>query len=240
MALEGNFFRKESIMNKKLSLVAVILIALALSGSAAMALAPLGTPTDDLKAGQFGVGLDYAYADTKIKIEGLDERLKTNMITANLGYGVIDDLKGFVRFGTGDARAEDFSGDYGFAWGLGTKYTFLKQDKLDWGALFQVNWLRSDDKIAGETVRVKPYDIVVAVGPNYQVSEGLSIYGGPLLQWVHGKVTAAGESSDIREKSVFGGYVGAQVALAANTSLFGELQFTGTDYAIGTGINWKF
>jgi opacity protein-like surface antigen len=227
-------------MSKKLSLVVVILAALALSGSAAMALAPLGTPTADLKAGQFGVGLDYAYADTKIKIEDSSTHLKTNMITANLGYGVMDDLKGFVRLGTGNARAEGFSGDYGFAWGFGTKYTFLKQDKLDWGALFQMNWLRSDDKVAGETVRVKPYDIVLAVGPNYQISDGLSIYGGPLLQWVRGNATAAGGSSDIKEKSIFGGYVGAQAALAANTSLFGEVQFTGDSWGIGTGINWKF
>jgi opacity protein-like surface antigen len=227
-------------MNKKLSLVVVILAALALSGSAAIALAPLGTPTADLKAGQFGVGLDYAYADTKVKIEDSSTHFKTNMITANLGYGVMDDLKGFVRLGTGNAKADNFSGDYGFAWGLGTKYTFLKQDKLDWGALFQVNWLRSDDKVAGETVKAKPYDIVVAVGPNYQISNGLSIYGGPLLQWVRGKVDAAGGSSDIKEKSVFGGYVGAQAELAANTSLFGEVQFTGDSWGIGTGINWKF
>jgi opacity protein-like surface antigen len=227
-------------MNKKLLLVVVILAALALSGSVAMALAPLGTPTADLKAGQFGVGLDYAYADTKVKIEGSSEHLKTNMVTANLGYGVMDDLKGFVRLGTGNVKAEGFGGDYGLAWGFGTKYTFLKQDKLDWGALFQMNWLRSDDKIAGETVRAKPYDVVLAVGPNYQVSQDLSIYGGPLLQWMRGKVTGGGGSGDIKEKSIFGGYVGAQAALCPNTSLFGEVQLTGDGWAIGTGINWKF
>ncbi|MGA2070614.1 MAG: outer membrane beta-barrel protein [Sedimentisphaerales bacterium] len=228
-------------MNKKLLLVVVIFAVLALISSAAMAMAPLGTPTADLKAGQFGVGLDYAYASTKIKIDGEGDRLKTNMFMADLGYGVMDDLKGFVRLGVGDARAEGFSGDYKFAWGWGTKYTFLKQDNLDWGALFQMNWLRSEDKIAGETAKLKPYDIVLAVGPNYQVSQDLSIYGGPLLQWMRGKATFAGESGNIKEKSLLGGYVGVQATLCPNTSWYGELQLTGfTGYAIGTGITWKF
>ena len=229
-------------MNKKLSLTITIvfLATLALSGSVAMALAPLGTPTADLKAGQFGVGVDYAYDSTKIKIDNVTDRLKTNTILANLGYGVTDDLKGFVRLGMGDGKIDEFNGDYKFAWGFGTKYTFLKQDKLDWGALFQMNWLRSEDTIAGDTVKLRPYDITVAVGPNYQVSESFSIYGGPLLQFVRGSMSSGGEAGGIREKSMFGGYVGAQAALCPVTSIYGEYQYTGSGWGIGTGITWKF
>ena len=229
-------------MNKKLSLVAVILIALALSGSAAMALAPLGTPTDDLKAGQFGVGLDYAYADTKIKIEGLDERLKTNMITANLGYGVIDDLKGFVRFGTGDARAEDFSGDYGFAWGLGTKYTFLKQDNLNWGVLYQMDWQhsRDNDATGGLDVKATPYEIQLAVGPTYKLNDTLAIYGGPFLHYIGGNLEIEGSSAKLRESGVFGGYVGLEAQLCENTSMIGEFQLVDGAWGLATGVNWKF
>jgi len=229
-------------MNKKLSLTITIvfLATLALSGSAAMAIAPLGTPTSDLKAGQFGLGVDYAYDSTKVKIDSVTDRLKTNTVLANLGFGVTDDLKGFLRFGIGDGKMDEFNGDYKFAWGFGAKYTFLKQDKLDWGALFQMNWLRSEDTIAGDTVKLRPYDITVAVGPNYEICENVSIYGGPLLQWIRGSISSAGEAGGIREKSMFGGYIGSQVALCPNTALYGEYQYTFNGWGIGTGITWKF
>ncbi len=228
---------------KKLLLLATFVIIMIAMVDPAPAMAPLGTPTSDLKTGQFGVGVDYAYSETKIKIDDLGDRLKTNMLLANLGYGVTDEWKGFIRLGTGNASIEDFSGDYGFALGWGTKYTFLKYNKFDWGALFQMNWLWSEDKVLGETAKVKPYDIVIALGPNYHLDENISIYGGPLLQWVRGKVTFVGETGNIKEdkgKNFLGGFAGVQAAICQNTSLYGEIQFFGGGWAVGTGVAWKF
>jgi hypothetical protein len=225
---------------KKLLLLTAVLTAVVLAGSTAMALAPLGPPTSDLKCGQFGVGIDYAYDSTKVKVDSTTDRLKTNMLSANLGYGIMDDWKGYARLGLSSIKEDVFNGNWGFAWGLGTKYTFLKQDKLDWGALFQLDWLRSSDKIDGVNAKIKPYDIVLAVGPTYQISDTVSIYGGPLLQWVRGSVSAGDVSAQIREKQMFGGYFGAEAKLCEMTSVFGEIQFTGTGWGIGTGINWKF
>ena len=219
-------------MNKKLLLVVVILTALALTGSA-LALAPMGPPTAGLKTGQFRAGVEYSYSDVDMELDGetLDS-VTSNMIFGNLGYGIMDEWEAFVRLGVANVDVDTFSGDYGFAWGLGTKYTFLKQEGLDWGALFQMTWTNSED----DGVEIDFYDMQIAVGPTYKLSDTLSIYGGPFLHFIDGDV----EGADLEEDSAFGGYVGAEAALANNTSLFGEVQLTGAGWAIGMGINWKF
>ncbi|MGA2323716.1 MAG: outer membrane beta-barrel protein [Sedimentisphaerales bacterium] len=227
-------------MNKKLSLVVVILTALALTGSA-LALAPMGPPTAGLKTGQFRAGVEYSYSDVDVKLEG--EKLNnvtSNMIFGNLGYGIMDEWEAFVRLGVANAdyKDEDISGNYGFAWGFGTKVTFLKQENLNWGALFQMNWTDSKDK--SEDVKFDFYDMQIAVGPTWKLNDTLSIYGGPFAHVISGKVDTSDGNGDLKEYSAFGGYIGAEAALAANTSLFGEVQFTGAGWAIGTGINWKF
>ena len=141
-------------MNKKLLVVVVVFTVFALAGSAALALAPMGPPTAGLKAGQVRAGVEYSYSNTDLKIDfGDDEEtakdIKVNMWTANIGYGIMDEWEGFVRLGVANAKYSDddlgidFSGDYKFAWGLGTKYTFLKQENIDWGVLFQIGWLKS-------------------------------------------------------------------------------------------------
>jgi hypothetical protein len=76
-------------MSKKLLLVVVILTALALAGSA-LAVAPMGPPTAGLKTGQFGVGVEYSYSSTDLKVDfdGVTvktDHVKSNMFSANLG-----------------------------------------------------------------------------------------------------------------------------------------------------------
>jgi hypothetical protein len=233
-------------MNKKLSLVVVILTALALTGSA-LALAPMGPPTAGLKTGQFRAGAEYSYSKDDMKVEGEKiDNVTSNMIFGNLGYGIMDEWEGFARLGVAnvDYHDGDLSGDYGFAWGFGTKVTFLKQENLNWGALFQMTWTDSKDK--DEDVKFDFYDMQIAVGPTWKLNDTLSIYGGPFVHLIKGHVDNVTNDDDVvtdvdlKEYSAFGGYVGAEAALAANTSLFGEFQFTGSGWAIGTGINWKF
>ncbi len=246
-------------MNKKLSLLAVVLVVVALTGSAAMALAPMGTPTAGLKQDQFRAGVDYSYSKMDIEGSGDDDYtikdFTSNGIWANLGYGIADSLEGFVRLGaangdfdeTDDSDDIGYSGNYQFSWGFGTKLTFWQQqEKLDWGTLFQINFLNTeDDVITGEveksTVKIKSYEIQVAVGPTWKASDNLSIYGGPFVHFLRGEVDfEGGDSDDLKEKSEFGGYVGTQADLTESTLLFGEFQYTGDGWAFGTGVGWKF
>jgi hypothetical protein len=254
-------------MRRKISLLFVVLIALALTGSA-LALAPMGPPTAGLKTGQFRAGADYSYSNMDFKIDWGDgfntaKDIKTNMIFANIGYGLTDDWEGFVRLGAANAKTEYYegdgghTGDYKFAWGLGTKYTFLKQENLNWGVLFQIGWLKSEYKDSGtvntttwdEPYTLDVYDIEIALGPTWKVAEGLSIYGGPFFNIVRGNIdddysnSVGGSDSwsyDVKEKSIFGGYVGTQWDFMQNASVFGEFQFTGAGWTFGTGVGWKF
>ncbi len=276
-------------MNKKLLLVVVVFTVFALAGSAALALAPMGPPTAGLRACQFRAGADYSYSNTDMKVDWGDDDsetikdFKSNGFWANLGYGVADNWEAYIRFGfangkiSGDDEEEDsgFSGDYGFAYGFGTKVTFLQQENLSWGALFQMGWLNTKDEtstteevVEGEIYtlvtedesEIDVYEIQIAVGPTWKAAEGVSIYGGPFLHFIGGDVdwsetfTVFDEdgvivpgyteedsgSGNVKQKSIFGGYVGAQFDLSENASAFGEFQFTGSAWALGTGVGWKF
>ncbi|MCJ7729284.1 MAG: hypothetical protein MUO27_05340, partial [Sedimentisphaerales bacterium] len=157
-------------MEKKMLLVAVVLMVVALAGSAALALAPMGPPTAGLKTGQFRVGVEYAHSDVDMELDGDElDGVTSNMIFGNLGYGIMDDWEGFVRLGVANVEVDEFDGDYGFAWGLGTKVTFLKQENLNWGALFQMTWTNSED----EDVELDAYDMQIAVGPTWKLSDTL-------------------------------------------------------------------
>jgi opacity protein-like surface antigen len=302
-------------MDKKLLLLVVAFTVVALAGSAALALAPMGPPTAGLKAGQSRVGVDYFYSTTNIKlkslkaswtgfdggiidalglgylvgageipvdgeadldIDGTVKDFKSNAIGANLGYGITDTWELFARLGAANGKFDEmeldnvsiedvgFSGDYRFAYGFGTKVTFVQQEELDWGFLFQVNWLKTEDSVTEEgtvddvdytasvETKISAWEIDIAVGPTWKLAEGISIYGGPFLQFISGdfdisaQATTSEEgtvtfdvSGDIKQKSVFGGYVGVNTDLSNNATLFGELQFTGDAWAFGTGVGWK-
>jgi opacity protein-like surface antigen len=302
-------------MDKKLLLLVVVFTVVALAGSAAMALAPMGPPTADLKAGQSRVGVDYSCSTTSVKLKSLNtswtgfdsdiidalglgdlvgageipvngqadldidgavKDVKSNAIAANLGYGITDTWELFARLGAANGKFDEmelddvsiedvgFSGDYRFAYGLGTKVTFVQQEELDWGFLFQVNWSKTEDSVtedgtvddvdytASVETKINGWEIDIAVGPTWKLAEGISIYGGPFLQFIGGdfdigaQATTSEEdtvtfdvSGNIKEKSAFGGYVGVNADLSKNATLFGEVQFTGDAWAFATGVGWK-
>ena len=232
--------------------------------SQAMALPPMGPPKADLEQGQYSVGLDYSFSEMDIEVSGYgltvtQKGVESNMIFANLGYGIAPNLEAFVRLGAANAEFEGFSGDTEFAYGFGTKATFAQEGDLTWGGLFQMSWANSEDTgiliLDGHTItgtqEIDFYEIQIAVGPTYKM-EGFSIYGGPFLHIIDGKYDWSGTvtgpivngsgsfSLDVEQESEFGGFVGAQFDLAENTSCCVEYQLTGDAWAIGTGIVWRF
>jgi opacity protein-like surface antigen len=215
-----------------------------------------------------GTEVDSGAASDSFK-EDLD--LESNMFFANLGYGVTDQLEVFARLGMADLSDSGFSSDQKFAWGLGAKGTFYEQDALKWGALFQITWGTADDDVSiavpdpfgpgDEDVDVSMdidwYEIKVAVGPSYELAEGVSVYGGPFYHMISGDLDAdasgqvdvapgevikynASMSADLDEASSFGGYVGAQAELAENLPCYVEYQFTGDANVFGAGLLYKF
>jgi len=135
--------------------------------SASFALDPLGSASDKLKKGQFGIGIDYSDSDmdfnakgrsdlaiynltigSLIGIQSEKQRLDLNGVEvqktyANLGYGITDNLEAFLRLGAADADWRD-DGDTHFSFGLRTGVTFYKKDALQLSALAQYSWAKSE------------------------------------------------------------------------------------------------
>jgi len=243
-------------MNRRILVVSVLLSAVGCS-SVAFAIAPLGPPTASLAKGQFGLSAEYAYSDSDWEIslgdnEATLEGVVSNVFLAQLGYGLTDDWEIYVPLGV----AEHETADYKFAYGLGTKLTFEKVNDWSWGLLFEIGWRSGEDSgtvdfsefglgVVNAEVDFSYYDITVALGPTWKVAEGIRLYGGPFFYVLEGdvdyEITGLGDLSlDLGEKSLFGGYIGAELDICPNSSWYGEFQLTGDMMVFGTGISWKF
>jgi hypothetical protein len=100
----------------------------------------------------------------------------------------------------GEMGDSEFEGDNGLAIGAGTKVTLYESGNLKVGGLAQFSWTESDAKLCGrytdfpdgflvswsESVELELTEIQLAVGPTYQLMEGVLIYGGPFFHFVDG------------------------------------------------------
>jgi hypothetical protein len=211
--------------------------------------------------------------DTPTEDFKFDEDFDSDMIFAYIGYGASDNLEVFARLGMADLGSGEFSSSQEFAWGLGAKATFYEEAALKLGALLQITFgSASDDttvtiddpldpgerrNITDVPTDVDWYEIKIAVGPSYQLMEGVSVYGGPFYHMFRGDLEAKDSgtddigggdtitwsvkrTADIEEQSQFGGYIGAQVDLAENIPLCLEYQFTGDANIFGAGLVYMF
>jgi opacity protein-like surface antigen len=168
---------------------------------------------------------------------------------------------------------QELNGDNGFAIGLGTKVTFHEEENIKWGGLFQISWCQSDGKGTGpllaassitgqatsfsHSVDMDLVEIHIALGPEYQFTDDISIYGGPFLHFMDGDVdgyyyesgtTGLGTfieytsdySYDIDERTFFGGYIGVEMDLSEDVSVNIEYQHTASADAMAMNLTWKF
>ena len=208
-------------------------------------------------------------SQTRFDIEGLE----SNMIFGNLCYGIQDSWDVFVRLGAADAADEivedppnggtgdtysGLDGNFGIAWGLGTKATFWQDGNVTWGGLFQATGFDpggSDVKLKGDPVfsgdvDLEFWEVQIAAGPTVEF-DSFRVYGGPFLHFAGGDLDISGRTTvggvtttmtatqDIGEQSRFGGYVGAQWLMAENTTCNLEFQATGDAWAVGVGAIWR-
>lgn len=214
------------------------------------------------------------------------DNIESDMIFANLGYGVSDKLELFLLLGMADlnlADESDMDSSNEFAYGFGAKTTFYEKGYLRLGALFQMNWFSFDGDLPDEkehfgyvsvmrdmridgtlditsTWEMNYYQLKFAVGPTYELMEGVSIYGGPFYYFLSGdyEVKRTGgltqgnsvsnyevntfekESGDIDEQSNFGAYFGTQIDIIKNLPLCIEYQFTGDADVLGANLVYRF
>jgi len=225
-----------------------------------------GTMDLKLNDGKWIEHLDGVFFDSG-KADSLTlKNFKTNKAYFNLGYGITDDLDVFLRLGAttatfGDSIWEDtekFDNHADFTVGCGIKATFYEDDNLKLGGLFQASWAEFDGKLnaahwaAADFIEMSITEIQVAAGPTYKLTDRISIYGGPFLHFIVGDLDdefseVSGESLltsmyswDVDESSIFGGYIGAQVDIAENSSFGIEYQHTAAADALVVRLLWRF
>jgi len=206
--------------------------------------------------------------------------VKTQMYYGNIGYGVEDWWQVYIQLGVADVKAnvkpyendyydEEFGANFDndFIWGWGTKVTFAKQDKVDWGATVQMNWLDTEWSEKGsdsgegfseswkDTIDLKAHDLLVAAGPTVDMG-GWKLYGGPFFYYLSGdfkgKEVGSGSdeggdftwlgkaSGDLRAENNFGGYIGTQFEIAKNWNFTVEYGTTGDGWNLASGVAVKF
>jgi len=247
-------------MDKRILILAAVLMAVGLCGSPALALDMMGRPSAGLSQGQWGVGVDYTFSDMDLDLDGKGGTIpnithpdvQMSKVYANLGYGVMDCWNVFLRGGLARAETDSIGGVTGdiemgsteFAWGFGTKATVYEQDpNLVWGGLFQMSFANESQErvsspiMTGQSIEIN--EMQVAAGPTWTPRKGMSLYGGPFYHWVDGSV----ESMGVRQYSIdtekYGVYGGAEFRINENASFNAELLYTGDAVAFGASFLYK-
>ncbi len=273
------------------SQLAGAIIVLCICCSVSFALDPLGSASDKLQKGQFGIGVDYSDSDIDVRAKGrsnlaiynltfgglvgtLSEKQRLDLdgvevrkAYANLGYGITDNLEAFLRLGAADADWRD-DGDTHFSFGLRTGVTFYKKDALQLSALAQYSWAKSEfDSLPLTTVvggtsypllmsgKLSLHEIQIAMGPTYDLTDSVSLYGGGFYHLMDGTLDLKGSATtmgipqfrydmdssyDIDQVSELGVYIGARIKTANDISYSIEYQHTNSADAIAMRLLWKF
>lgn len=285
---------ERAMAKNKLHLLYVSLVIIALFAASTQALDPMGPPTASLQKGQISAGLEYS--DTRMDIEAENGRiveelyqdgvlaqttvteigtfeiknLKMHKTYANVGYGIRDNVEGFVRVGkmntefSGDffsSASRDYNGDSGDAIGLGAKVTLYEKDRLKLGGLLQMSWGSSEADWANatstESITLDVFEMQVALGATYQATQKTEIYGGPFWHFIgfsgsdaDGRKTLSNPSQgeeaissadyDLDDIHNFGGYLGARIRLLKDTYCCVEYQHTPSAQAIGLSLKRWF
>lgn len=242
-------------MKKNVACLLIAVVILFLQGSAA-ALDFMGPPVAGLRKGQFRTGFDFALGEMDVEFEGegVKNTLKdfeSSTYLWSLAYGLGDKWEAFVRLGAGAVETEGgFDGDTEFAYGFGTKVTLAGDNMLNWGALCQIGWGKSEGSyddllgLSGDS-EMDWYEIQIAAGGTYDM-EDWRLYGGLFLHYLAGDLDVESEffgsafSFDLRQESVPGAYAGARFDLRKNVVLDTEFQVTSDAWAVGIGLAYKF
>ncbi len=217
-------------MERKLQILALVLVAGALLNLPVLALDPMGTPTAGLNQGKWRIGAEYSFSNMDIETEGIPEldlvattveNTQINKVFANIGAGLSDDVEIFLRLGgTGinpdkDDNSDNLAGyignGNGFSAGGGIKASLFKSDdkKVKLGALAQMSWGEID--FEKKSYSIEGYNVSLssdvsfieaqfAVGPTIEIANGFSIYGGPFLRLVSGDFDLNGSVDGLSDR----------------------------------------
>jgi hypothetical protein len=204
--------------------------------------------------------------------------LELNAFFGSLEYGLCDRWEVFVRLGIADAQDDvapmycfedeedeefNFDGDYGFAWGAGTKMTICQHGDWTFGGVIQVTWLYPDES---DLTWVNPADandcfdgegdldlrqIQAGIGATLDLSsmlDGGFVYGGICWCFFRGDFDVDGSFYDtdveylridaehnVDEEHEFGFWAGLGCQLETAVC-FAEFQWLDDYWLVGGGV----
>lgn len=260
---------KTTMKNRKpVAVTLVILAAPLLLTPAARAAGPMGPPAASLAKGQLGTGIEYSYGELALDLSsGQDntgaalagfrvDPFTTHTINATVGYGLLDQweigVKAGAIWGDWDLNDNEFEGDAGPYLGGFTQGTFYRNEKLEVGGVFHVDWNRTsgDNQGPGWTgdTEVEFVHLRLAIGPKYTFCEGFAVYAGPFWQYIDGekrydeRTPFAGyqEKYDVEARSDWGDFLGVEANLSEQIRLSADLQLTPHDWIVGGSFRWQW
>jgi len=111
-------------MKKRIALFAVAFTIVGVSGSAVLALSPMGPPKASLGQDQWSIGIEYSYEKMDLEASGTDRNIEhipvlhitttrgkynindyeSNIILGRVSYGISDNWEALLRLGVSDAK----------------------------------------------------------------------------------------------------------------------------------------
>jgi hypothetical protein len=199
---------------------------------------------------------------------------KNNMAFATIAYGLRDTWDLFARVGATDARdtivvspspmrAEerrgDLDGNFGLAWGVGTRATLHESGPWSVGGLLQFTWFRPgdsdfsipqdplipDESWAGKA-KLHYWQAQASLAAAFQ-ADAWRFWVGPFIQYTQGDMDFNGTtsiagltgtinwSSTIDDSFRVGGHFGANWELSEVFDVWVEGQITGDSWLVGVG-----
>lgn len=235
-------------MKKVLFFAVVVLCA-----QPALALRLMGPPTTDIKAGQFGIGLEWSHSQFDIRSNELHEvaNVESDVYLTRLLFGIADgaEISGLVGLSDIEDTEEDgLRSANDVTWGAGLKLNFVESGPFGLGTAFQISSLEGDDQTAtGPFIadgELDAYLLELTVGASYKVHR-MCFYGGPFVHFItgnfEGRVAGVRDVIDVeQEEAKLGGYIGVSAEIAADNNVNLEYHFTDDSWAVGVGIVHKF
>lgn len=211
-------------MVKRLVLLVVVSVMVAVCGSTAVAVDFFGPPCGQLPQGQTAYGIDYTWTNVDLhhmrtNWSSADKTLddfEMHKVGARVEHGPSDSWDVFGRAGAivspewsrdvdNGAGGFDADGDTGWYVGGGGRATVWQQTPdLCWGASAQCSMGSFDGSMKGTGSRAgdrKSFDIditevQVGVGPCWTAAEGVQVYGGACWVYTRGWHTEAWPDGD--------------------------------------------
>ena len=252
-------------MMRKSLLTVVATILVLICSNVVLGFDPMGPPKALLEQGQPSLGLDYIYSKMEIKMAGafggsdIDvSDLELNKIYANFGYGLTDRWDVFGRLGVAvldvdqgeniaDVGSMIGTSDPSLAIGAGTRVTFCEWEEISLGMLAQVSFVPFENldgssstvftSPATMTSKIRMTEVQIAIGPTWNCTEYLSVYGGLFLHLIDGvadfNLTLEGsnfpDTVGIEQSTILGGYIGASMRFSEHPNIICNVEFQATE-----------